>query len=459
MITRLLTRSIFIESRLVWRGMAVFSWAILLALSAGCGGGTPAGKGKAKRVLEPETVKTAQSEAAVTRPAIRVTGTLYAMEDVVISAKVAGRIIGLAHDLGDRVDPGTTMAQIDRTDYRLAVEERRSAIRATLAKLGLGQFPSEELVTDEVPSVRRTVVQLNNVQARYERLKKLFDQTPPLISEQEYADAETVYKVARSAFEVEKANAEALLAEAQTLQAELNVAIQRLADTEILAPKEPELPDLNALLSSSSSSARKPGTGPGEVAAVALFTEPHNPELRYAVAERLVSLGEYVREGTPLFRLIDDDPVKLRAMVPERYVGMVMQDLSVTVFVQAHKEGFTGKITRISPQVDPVNRTFVVEVLIVNPDGRLKPGTFASASIGLPTELPAVRVPAAALTSFAGIHKVFTIKDGKAVENRVTLGDREGGYVLLTAGLEPGQQIVLSPPAQMVGGTPLILEE
>lgn len=415
------------------RGPLFLATLFALALSAGCGGEATKADAKAKgkqRVLEPVKVNVGESTAAVTRPTIRVTGTLYAMEDVTISAKVAGRIVALSHDLGDRVGPDKPLAQVDRTDYELAVKERQSAIQATLAKLGLNTFPSADLLADDVPTVKRTLVQLKNVSGRYERLKKLFEQTPPLISEQEYADAETEFKVASSAFEVEKANAQALLAEAMTLQAELNLANQRLTDTSIRTP-----------LSLATTAAQ----------------DEANPNLSYAVAERLVSVGEYVREGTPLFRLIDDDPVKLRAMVPERYVGMVTKEVKVTVAVQAHAAPFSGTVSRVSPQVDPASRTFTVEVLIPNPDGLLKPGAFASASIILPNEKPAASVPINAVTSFAGIHKVFTIKDGKAFENRVTLGDRDEKTIIITAGLKPGERIILAPPAQLVSGTPLIL--
>lgn len=428
--------------------------ALLLA-AIGCGEAeAPQAKGKGKaRILEPVKVQTGESAPAIIRPNIRITGTLYAFEEVTISAKVAGRIISLAHDLGDRVEPNRTLVQIDRTDYELAVKERQSAIRATLAKIDLTEFPSGTANLDEVPTVKRSLVQLSNVQGRYERLKKLFQQTPPLISEQEYADAETEYKVSRSAYEVEKSSAHALLAEAMRLQAELNLANQRLADTDIRTPADQPQVDLGAALSSTTDPALKPG----EAAAATRLFDDENPKLRFVVAQRLASVGEYVREGTPLYRLIDDDPVKLRALLPERYSGQINTTLKVKVNVQAHENTFDGRITRISPQVDPASRTYAVEILITNPNGHLKPGTFATAVIELPNEQPAVRVPVSAVTSFAGIHKVFTIADGKAVENRVTLGERDKDSILLTAGLEPNQRIILAPPAQLVGGTPLIL--
>lgn len=414
-----------------WRCLAA-AGAVFAAL-AGCGdsGDAPSsakGGDKGKR-LTPVEAQTIDARATVISPIIRVQGTLYAIEDLTVSSKVAGRITAIAHDLGDRVEPDMPLAQIDRTDYDLAAQERQLAVSATLAKLGLKEFPSAELDAEEVPTVKSAAVQQANEKAKYERLRKLFEQTPPLISEQEFADARTTLEVAQSAYEVALLNARALLAEARTLAAELNVANQRLSDTQVRAPQL--APDVEK--------------------------QSANPVLSYAVAERLVSVGEYVREGTPLFRLIDDDPVKLRAMVPERYAGQVEKGMEVKVRVQAHEEEKTGTIWRISPQVDEASRTFVAEVLIANSEGHLKPGAFANATIALRAQMPAVTLPSSAVTSFAGVHKVFRIEDGKAVEQRVELGDRKDDEVIVTKGLSPGERVVLAPPVQMVTGTPVVL--
>jgi len=391
--------------------------------------------GKGGKNLETVKVHLVTAKPASVRPVIRVTGTLYGFEEVVVSAKVPGRVVAVLHDLGDRLAPSTPLVEIDRTDYDLAARERALAVSATLAKLGLGKFPEKEFNAQEVPTVRRTALTVANVRAKHDRLKLLFDEKPPLISEQEYADALTVLEVAQSEFNVELLNARALLAEANTLQAEWSVANQKLLDTTVRTPRVPT-----------------DGTDQPIV-------NPANPQVKYAVSERLVAVGDYVREGTPLYRLIDDDPVKLRAMVPERYAGQVGKDATVKVGVQAHETDFIGTVHRVSPQVDPANRTFTVEVLIANPDGKLKPGAFASAAIELPTERPVVSVPHSAVTSFAGVAKVFIIKDGKAVERRVEVGEKQGENTVINTGLAAGDEVVMSPPSQMVTGTPVVLAE
>ncbi|NJL30374.1 MAG: efflux RND transporter periplasmic adaptor subunit [Phycisphaerales bacterium] len=348
---------------------------------------------------------------------------MFADDEVLISAKVAGRVDKIHHDLGDRVEPDQLLAELDPTDYQLEVAERELTVQATLAKLGLSEMPDASFDPQDVPTVRRSSLQLANAFARYERLRKLYEQVPPLISEQEYQDSQTAYQVASSAHEVEIMEAKALIAEARTRQAEYHSARQRLRDTKINSP-----------------------TG-----------NPPDNTSRFAVAARMVSPGEFVAIATPMFRLIDDNPIKMQAMVPERHMGQITDDLPAIVNVQAYPEPFTGRVSRVSPSIDSANRTFPVEVQIANDDGRLKAGAFAQARIELPTKRSAVQVPSDAVTSFAGVKQGFVVRDGKAVELRVQLGERseDASMVQVVEGLSTGERIILSPPANLVSDTPV----
>lgn len=399
--------------------------AMIVAAGLGVAGGCDTSADPEPRTQERKavTVHTVEAEAIVMREVIRVSGSLFADEEVLVSAKVSGRVASIRHDLGDRVTPGQVLAELDPTDYELEVAERELTVQATLAKLGLADLPDAGFDPDKVPTVRRSSLQLDNALARYERLRKLFEQDPPLISEQEYQDAQTAYQVANSAHEVEIMEARALIAEARTRHAELQSAHQRLRDTKVSTPT---------------------GTDPDS-------TSP------FAVAARMVSPGEYVGIATPMFRLIDDDPIKMQALVPERHMGQITVGLPAVVNVQAYETPFTGRVSRVSPSIDAASRTFPVEVQIANADGRLKPGAFAQAQIELPTERPAVRVPIEAVASFAGVNKVFVVRDGKAVEMRVRLGDRSEDATTLKVvqGLRGGERVILSPPANLVNDTPV----
>jgi hypothetical protein len=96
----------------------------------------------------------------------------------------------------------------------------------------------------------------------------------------------------------------------------------------------------------------------------------------------------------------------------------------------------------------------MVEAEVPNPGGVLRPGSFARADIITSADLPVVFVPAAAIVQFAGIEKVFLVRDGKAVEQRVRAGRRQGQQVEIIQGVNAGDTVVVDP-GNLVGGQPV----
>ncbi|MBC8108004.1 MAG: efflux RND transporter periplasmic adaptor subunit [Anaerolineae bacterium] len=360
---------------------------------------------------------------------VDVVGTLVGTEDATISAKVSGRIITINKDMGDRAKAGEVLAQIDKTDYELSLRQKELAEREVLAKLGLDKLPEGEFDPNNVPTVQQAKFKAENEKAKFNRGKQLHEQQPPLLSDQDYADLKTGYEVAQSSAEVELLTARSLLNQAQSLHAQANIAQQAMQDATVVSPN--------------------PSSGQ-------LPAEQHS----YAIATRMVSVGEYVQEGAQLFRLIDDDPVKLRATVPERYVADVRVGQRVGVRVEAYRDGFEGKLTRINPQIDPANRTFQIEAVVPNEKRLLKPGGFAQASVETRLDPKVVFVPRDAIVTFAGVNKVFTVgADGKAIEHPLDLGDARGELMEVVKGLDGTESVVIEGNTRLATGTAVTVKD
>jgi multidrug efflux pump subunit AcrA (membrane-fusion protein) len=402
----------------------------LVAVPIGCekseGSSTKGGDEHAVAVsVAPTRFKTVQRS-------IDVTGSLNADEDATISAKVPGRIAQIFKDVGDRAGFSEPLAQIDSTDYELSRTQKQADFQQALSQLGLNEFPSGDFDPTRVPSVVRAKLQADNANAKLNRGKKLYEQKPPLISEQDFADMQTVYEVAKSDYDVALLNARSLLAAARTKQAELAQAEQLFKDTTIRAPES--------------------AVGSAPVASIATNQNSH----RFAVAQRMVSVGEYVKEGTPLFRVVADDPIKYRAAVPERFAGSVSAGQTVQLSVESSTAAFEGKVSRVSPQIDPTSRTFQVEALIANESGSLKPGAFARGGVITHADDNVLFVPSNAIVTFAGVNKLFTVHDGKALEMRVQTGMVDGDWTEITSGVkEPQllQQVITTGAAKLAQGT------
>ncbi len=360
---------------------------------------------------------------------VEVVGTLFGDEETTVSAKVSGRVIAVHRDVGDRVRPGEPLAKIETTDYELARDQKQLAMRESLSKLGLSQFPEGDLDADSIPTVRKAQLAADNAEGRFLRGKQLHDQTPPRLSDQEFSDLQTTFEVAKNEHQVQVLLAQTTLAEARARRAELAMAEQQLADATIRAPVDQSTAS----------------------------TQPvHDRE--YAVAERIISVGEFVRDGAPTFRLIDDDPIKLRASVPERFAGEVKVGQVVRIAIEGASEPFEGRITRINPQIDPTNRNFRIEALFENPQRKLKPGAFARSAIETRVEPNVIFVPQSSVVTFAGVHRIFVDQNGATAERVVTLGERRADEIEVRTGLKPEDRIVVTGAQKLVPGTPLSIK-
>jgi RND family efflux transporter MFP subunit len=176
----------------------------------------------------------------------------------------------------------------------------------------------------------------------------------------------------------------------------------------------------------------------------------------------MVAVGEMVRAfpSTPVFELVIDAPLKLRVKVPERYLAQVAVGQPIAVQVDAYPgEQFQGQVARVYPTIDPENRSFLVEAQVSNADYRLRPGGFAKAAVVVAESDDATTVPLEAIVRFAGVTKVFAIRDNKAQEVEVTLGTQEGGWVEVRGALAPGDRVVVSGQSKLVDGSPVVVRD
>ncbi len=164
-----------------------------------------------------------------------------------------------------------------------------------------------------------------------------------------------------------------------------------------------------------------------------------------AVAARLASPGDYLAEGAPLARLVRLDPVRLRLEVSERDAPAVRVGQTVRVELEALGRPIDGLLARLGPEIGAQNRVLWAEAELENPDGSLRPGSFARAEIVLDAEARALVVPRDALVRFAGVDKVFAVEDGRAVEKQVQVGRVAPARVEILQGLVAGEEVVLSP--------------
>jgi multidrug efflux pump subunit AcrA (membrane-fusion protein) len=359
--------------------------------------------------LKPIAVRTEAAQVRDVRRQVDVIGTLAAREEVVVSAEVAGRVSRLVHDLGDRVAAGTPLLELDPEKLQYRADGQRAALdqaRARYGAAGDGELPA----LDKVPAVVSTRAQLADAQQQFDRAKNLASRN--LLSRSDLETAQTRFDTARAAHDQAMASARQLRADIEAQSSSLRLAQRELRDAVIRAPFDGY------------------------------------------VAERLVSPGQYVQPQAAVMRIVRLQPLKLTAEVPEKFAPWIETGREMAVKVDAFpQQVFAGKVVRIAPGVNLKSRAFAIEGEVPNPDGKLKPGTFARVQITTDRVDRAVTIPVAAVQSRYGTNRVFLVQNGQLAGREVVLGDRLGDRVEVSLGLEAGTQIVASDVEQLADGT------
>jgi RND family efflux transporter MFP subunit len=366
---------------------------------------------------EPVTIRPVQRT-------VEAVGTLHGYEEVTLSAKVDGRVRKINHEVADRVAPGELLLEIDPTDYELTVRQAEKALSVELARLGLDEPPGPKADVSQIPSVVQAQVRVEKARGTLERMQAARSG----VSVEDMAEKKAEVRVTQAEHENQVLLAKTGLATIRLKQEALAIARQQLRDTEV----------------------RVPTPGPD--------TPSCADGVKYAITQRPVAIGTSVKSGGEVFKLAIVHTLKLRAPVPERYGAEVKAGQKALVTTASHSEPCEGVVGRINPAVDPLTRTFEVEILISNPKDELKPGGFAKTAILTRLDTDATTVPLESPVTFAGITKIFLVDDGRAREVQVTLGVQQTGWVeVMKPALPPGALIVTSGQSAIADQTPVTL--
>jgi len=393
----------------------------------------PGCKRESSSTDQPEQVKAvpvtvAPVEFRPVETTIDVVGSLKGWEDIQLGSKKTGRVVKTLHDVGDRVAPGELLVQLETVNVDLAIQQAEKRLLTELAKLGLTKLPAADFDVSKIPSVVQSQVAVARMKQHFEREQTLLERKVSTM--EAYQNAEFDLKEAQAAAENAALTARATLASAFASQVELEVARQAKLDMEIRAPQPSRVPQ----------GIREP--------------------IIYAITKRSVAEGQMLREGEAVMDLVIENPLRLWTTVPERFSPDIQAGQEVRVSVASHPgKTFAGRVAWMNPAIDTASRTFQVEVAVPNDQRQLRPGGFAKAAIVTRDKVQRTVVPIEAIVRYAGVTKVFAIRDGKAVDVPIGTGVEGAGWVEVTGELEAGAQVVVSGQSQLADGTAILVRE
>jgi len=164
------------------------------------------------------------------------------------------------------------------------------------------------------------------------------------------------------------------------------------------------------------------------------------------VARRGIENGEHVARGAEMFTVVRSDLLELGAAVPARQAGEIK--VGQRVHFAAGGRDFEGRVARISPTIDPTNRSITVYMQVPNVGGVLKANSFSTGRIVSRTVDGAIVVPNAAIRQAQGNDKpfVYRLDATDALERApVSVGivDESQAIAEIVEGLKPGDRIIV----------------
>lgn len=389
----------------VRRALLVLPGLIAITALSGCRAEISTEASAASAAPAPVAVTPVESRA-VDRY-LRVTGSLVADEQAEVSAETAGRVVEIPIERGTRVQQGTLLARISATETSAQLQEAEANAAQIESRLGL--TPGQPFEAKQVPDVMNAKASLDWAEAEFNRIRSLLDQK--VVSQSEFDQRRTQVEAARQQYQVALNSAQQSYRLFEAARARITLARKAVADTGIRAP------------------------------------------FAGLVAERVVSVGDYVTRGTRVATVVRVDPLRLELTVPEQSVSLVKVGLPVKLTVDAYTDAeFDAHIRFVSPSLRADQRALTVEALAANADGRLKPGMFATARIRQAVDAPALLVPATSVEVIAGTSRVYVIKNNRVEERIVTVGETFGDRIEVTSGIAKGESVATDPKGRLADG-------
>jgi len=392
--------------------LSIPALAAVALLAAGAGGCGKAPE-KAGETEAPTPVQVVEARRGPIDHIVTADAVIYPINQANVTAKIAAPVKRMLVNRGDHVRANQVVAELESRDLTATANESKSLFDQ--ADANYRNISGATVVDDRT----KAQADLASAQQGLEAAKKLYDNRVELVRQGALAqkladDAKVALVQAQSQFDTAQRHLQTLN---QVGQREQIAAAKAQADA-AKAHYESSVAQLS-------------------------YAEIRTP-IAGVVSDRSVFAGEMPASGTPILSIVDISQVVARANIPVKEAASIKVGRPATI---AGPDGdIGGKVTVVSPAVDPQTTTVEVWVQVPNAGEKLKPGATARISIKAETLQDVIIVPAAALlNSDEGGQKVMVAgSDNLAHERKISIGIRQGDNLQLISGVQEGEKVIVS---------------
>ncbi|MGC2111560.1 MAG: efflux RND transporter periplasmic adaptor subunit [Candidatus Korobacteraceae bacterium] len=378
-----------------------------------------------KKETEPQpvvTVQTAPVERGTIQQIISAEAILFPRDQAAITPKVVAPVKTFYVNRGSRVHRGQLLAVLENRDLAAAEVENKGALEQAQATFGL---ETSSALPEEW---QKAELDVKTAKETYDAEQKVYDSRRILFEQ----GAMPRKELDASAVSLVQAKAQYELAEKHL------TALQA-------GGRQQQVQSAKGQLTSAK------GKYEGAAAQLA-YTEVRSP-IDGVITDRPTYPGETPAPGTPLLTVMDISSVIARAHIPQSEAVALKPGDAATVTAPGDIH-VSGKVTLVSPALDPNSTTVEVWVEAENPDGRLRPGTAVTVAMVAKILNDAVVIPASALLKTPeGETVVMIASAGRARQVAVEAGVREGDRVQIAKGLSGGETVIVNGAYGLPDGT------
>jgi RND family efflux transporter MFP subunit len=334
---------------------------------------------------------------------LQATGYVTARRQATVSAQITGTLTDVLIEEGDRVRKGQVLARLEDSAYRANLDAAQATARAAQAQVGQLQA--------QLAQARHDAARLDALVGR------------GLVAKQSAEQAHTQVDALAAQLAAQRKQAEAAQAQAKVAQVNFDYTVVRAPFDGVVTDKSAQVGEIISPLSAG---------------------------------------GGFTRTGVGT--IVDMDSLEVDVDVNEAYIGRVKPRMSAEAVLDAYPDWrIPAHVIAIVPAADRGKATVKVRVALEKKDARIVPDmgvrvSFLEARPRATAQAPGgVLVPAAAIAQRDGHEVVFVVQGGRVQERRVQpkpMGEQR----LLPAGVQSGDTVVVSPPAELRDGAPVTVE-
>jgi RND family efflux transporter MFP subunit len=358
------------------------------------------------------SVQTAVAERGQIQQLITAEAILFPKDQAAITPKVTAPVKAFYVNRGTRVHRGQLLATLENRDLAAAEVENQGAYEQAQAAYGI------ETASSLPEEWQKAEYDLKAAKEAYDAEQKIYDSRQVLyrqgaLPRKELDQSAVALIQAKATYEIAQKHLAALVS----------------------SGRKDQLKSAKGQLTAAQ------GKYEGAVAQLS-YSEVHSP-IDGVVTERPLYPGETATAGMPLLVVMDTSVVIAKAHIPQNDAAALKPGDAATIAASGDVH-VDGKVTLVSPALDPNSTTIEVWVAAANPEGRLRPGTTVTVQMSARTLNDQVIVPAAALLKTPeGETTVMVLgNDGLAHQVSVETGIRQGDRLQITKGLNAGEKVI-----------------